>query len=104
MRHHTTSMPLFDRPGSEAGARRVPLNSSVEPDDAARLGRQVLAVVARLRAGPARNTELHQIATRFSARLGEAKAAGLIRGWLKSKVPGMPGVIEYRLIGDDAAE
>ena len=41
-----------------------------------RLGRQQRAILERLRRGPATNTELSQIAQRFSARIGELRDAG----------------------------
>ena len=54
----------------------VEFNPTVSEAAKPRLGRQQQAILERLRRGPATNTELSQIAQRFSARIGELRAAG----------------------------
>ena len=93
MRGYETSMPLFDRP-TEGPA--IPLNPTVEEQDAPRLSAQHHAILAALREGPKTNVELGRIAQRFGARLNEIKRAGI--PWLKRNVG--PGANEYRLVGE----
>ncbi len=98
---HTSSMPLFDaRPGEEAGARPVPLNSSVPDEEAPRLSLQHEAILDALREGPKTNLQLGMIAQRFGGRLHELKRAG--HPWTKRCL--RPGIYEYRLVGEAAAE
>lgn len=92
MSGYQSSMPLFDRP--REGPASIPLNSTVEEQDAPRLSRQQQAILAALREGPKTNIELGKIAQRFSARLREIKRAG--HPWLRKNIG--PGVNEYRLL------
>lgn len=74
----------------------APVNSSVPQDDAARIANQQEAILARLQQGRATGPELLRIAARYSARLGELRDAGKIKGWLKRPIGG--GQFEYRLL------
>lgn len=75
----------------------IPLNSTVSPEAAPRLSRQHHAILERLRQGPVRNTELTEIALRYSARIGELRNAGYdIR---KQAISEERGVFEYWLEG-----
>lgn len=77
----------------------VRLNRTVEDRDVPRLTAAVRRLVDRLREGPATGDELEAIAgRRFSARLGEARDSGLIKGWRKQHVSG--GTWQYELIGE----
>ena len=89
-----TARDLYDEPPP------VPLNPSVPECEAPRLGAQHETILARLREGPATNVELGMICQRFGARLHELRLAGI--GWSKTMV--RPGVYEYRLTGEAAAE
>lgn len=90
-------LDLFTTPAREG--RGIELNSTVLLHDARRLTAAVHRLADRLREGKATNVELMQIAgARFSARLGEARDNGLIKGWKKRHVDG--GVWEYELIGE----
>jgi hypothetical protein len=53
-----------------------PRDPSVEPVARPRLGRQSLAVLERLREGPASNVELASISHRFGGRLYDLRRAG----------------------------
>ena len=64
---------LFDWVPTPYGAD---FNPTVPEAAKPRLGRQQWAILERLRRGPATNTELSQIAQRFSARIGELRDAG----------------------------
>jgi hypothetical protein len=69
---------LFDTtpgPVNQYG-RAIELNPTVDDRDRARLSRQCLALLARLRQGEATNAELSRIAMRFGARLEELRRAG----------------------------
>lgn len=74
----------------------VPCNGTVEPEDVPRLQAQHLAILDRLKEGPATNLKLSLISRRFSAQLGELRNAGAIHGWKKKRIA--PGVWEYRLL------
>ena len=78
----------------------VPLNASVPEHEAPRLSTQHAAIMDALRDGPKTNLQLRLIADRFGARLEEMKRAGI--AWDKRCVK--PGVYEYRLTGEAAAE
>jgi hypothetical protein len=73
----------FDRPSTLAA-------------DAPRLNRQCLAILARLRQGPATNAELSAIALRFGGRLFELRKAGAEIETAK----GTGGLVTYRLVRD----
>ena len=72
---------------------RVSLNRSVAPADRRRLSRHQRLILARLRDGPATNSELGDIADRFGARICELRKAGCVID--KRNLGG--GVWEYRL-------
>lgn len=69
---------LFDTTPETPGAygRAIHHNPTVDDRDKARLSRQCLAILARLREGPATNADLSRIALRFGARLDEIRQAG----------------------------
>lgn len=69
---------LFDLKPQQVNpyGRPIELNTTVDDRDRARLSRQCLAILARLRQGPATNGELVQIAQRFGGRLEELRRAG----------------------------
>jgi hypothetical protein len=54
----------------------IALNNSVDPIETPRLSKQCVAILERLKSGPATNAELSVIALRYSARIGELKNAG----------------------------
>lgn len=54
----------------------APLNITVDPREAPRLGKQQQAILERLQAGSATNVELARIGIRYSARIGELRSAG----------------------------
>jgi hypothetical protein len=76
----------------------IPLNSSVEEADKPRINGQAERILSRLREGPATNVELSAIALRYSARLGELKAAGF--DWEITDRNRETGVNTYRLISE----
>jgi hypothetical protein len=55
----------------------IPVHRSIHEAERPRLSRQCIEIHERLKLGPATNADLSQIAQRFSARLGELKAAGI---------------------------
>jgi hypothetical protein len=64
-----------------ADGHRLPIeprDPSVEPVARPRLGRQSLAVLERLREGPATNVELASISHRFGGRLYDLRRAGCV--------------------------
>jgi hypothetical protein len=87
---------LFDTTPQQVNpyGRPVELNATVDDRDRARLSRQCLALLARLRQGPATNVELSAVAMRFGARLEELRRAGFC---IEAK-RGDGGVFTYRLV------
>lgn len=60
----------------EAGLLDIPVNSTVDPRESARLSRQSKLILARLREGAATNVQLARIGIRYSARIGELRGVG----------------------------
>lgn len=54
----------------------IPVNVSVHLAEAPRLSRQCRLILERLRSGAATNTELAQIALKYTSRLSDLRAAG----------------------------
>jgi hypothetical protein len=52
------------------------LNSTVDPRDQARLSRQCLAILKRLREGPATSAELAGIALKYTGRISDLRRNG----------------------------
>lgn len=77
----------------------LPLFQTRAPrEDQPRVKGQALAILQRLRKGPVLNTELNEIAFRYSARLHELDQMGY--RYAKQRVAGKRGVFEYRLISE----
>lgn len=70
-----TQRDLFDR-FTEPLRASEPRESRVPAEDRERTDTQRAAILERLRRGPVRNTELNQIAFRYSARIYELRKAG----------------------------
>lgn len=54
----------------------APSPARLTPEDRARLSRQTLAILDRLRLGPALNTDLAKIALKYTGRISDARDAG----------------------------
>ena len=80
-----------------ADAFRPEFNSTAPEAAKPRLGRQQWAILERLRRGPTTNTELSQIAQRFSARIGELRDAGY--NIQRTYDDDRRGVYVYELVG-----
>ena len=52
------------------------LNTSIDPRDEARLGKQCEAILARLQEGPATSYELAQIALKYTSRISDLRKSG----------------------------
>jgi hypothetical protein len=71
-----------------------PVDPNSHPDDEERLSRQALAILERLRIGPATNMELATITHRFGARLHDLRHAGFDY----ESARGAGGIFTYRLV------
>ena len=85
---------LFDEAGEPA---QILVDPRLADEERPRLTRQCLAVLERLRQGPATTMELIPISTRFSARLHELRK----QGWIieTDRIDKASGVSLYTLKG-----
>jgi hypothetical protein len=74
--------------------------SHVTPEEMPRLSRQSQLILNRLRCGPARNTELVEIAVRYGARLLDLRRSGFR---ITTELDRASGVAVYRLVGGPCA-
>jgi hypothetical protein len=72
----------------------------VTPEEMPRLSRQSQLILDRLRCGPARNTELVEIAVRYGARLLDLRRSGFV---ITTELDRASGVAVYRLVGEPCA-
>lgn len=70
---HQRDQAMFDW---DAYNRVEPADPHIDPIDKRRVSRQAMAILSRLREGPATNGELLQIAARYGARIHELRKAG----------------------------
>jgi hypothetical protein len=87
---------LFDLTPGPVGpyGRAITPNPTVDDRDKARVSRQCLAILARLREGEATNSDLARIALRYGQRIAELRKAGFD---IPDPVRGDGGVFTYRL-------
>lgn len=93
-------MSLFDRPRPARRPAAPPVDPRVTPVETPRLCRQAAAILERLQAGAAMNTELREITHRFGARIKDLRAAGHAIETIY--VDRRAGLVQYQLAADGA--
>lgn len=69
--------PLFDpQPVTPAAPALAPTDPNVRRGDVRRITGQNLAILERLRRGPARNSELAILSLKYTSRISDLRAAG----------------------------
>jgi hypothetical protein len=81
----------------------APTDPHIAHQDVPRTRGQNLAILTRLRQGPATNVELAGLALKYTSRLSDLRANGhTIQA--DARVPGDGGVVTYRLVVDGEAQ